>query len=147
MAWIYDAMDKVRDRINTLAAARAADTVAIVPYGQERKTVPAAKSFWVTLHPLSDNEMAEPGEAYVAEYVIGVTVWIKTAARSESVVSGLSTRVADVRSLLRYSDLGGWGRVVLAGDEFGGGEYIEGEDSDNIYGYQFELTVKKQYTS
>ena len=142
MAWIYDALDAVKTQINTLGTTP--DDVAIVPNGQERLSRPKAKNYWVTLHPVSDNEQAEPGAAYVAEYTIGVTVWIKTPGKS--VVSTLSSKISDVRGILWYSDLDGWGRVVLAGDEFGGGEYIDGEDSENVYGYQFEITVKKQYT-
>jgi hypothetical protein len=145
MAWIYDAMVAAQTTLETISTAP--DVVAIVPKGHEARSVSGGKSFWVTLNPEGDGETPEPGAAYVAGYVIAVTVWIKNNGKDETIVSTQSTKIKAVRDKLRYSDLGGYGRVVILGDRFTGGEYIDGEDSESVYGYKFFITVPKQYTS
>jgi len=143
MAWIYDAMDEVKTVLEAITTAP--DVVAIVPKGHETKSISKAKTFWHTLHPESDSETPEPGNSYLAHYKITVTVWIKSGKDDDTIVSTLSTKINDTRSALRYNDLGGFGRIELLGDEFEGGEYIDGEDSESVYGYQFDITVTHQY--
>ena len=145
MAWIYDALDEVKTQLEAITTAP--DVVAIVPKGHERRSIPAGKTFWVTLNPESDGEVPEPGAAYVASYTIAVNVWIKNNGKDETIVSTQSTKIKAVRDKLRYNDLDGFGRVELLGDRFEGGEYIDGEDSESVYGYRFLITVPKQYTS
>jgi hypothetical protein len=145
MAWIYDAMDAVKTQLEAISPAP--DVVAIVPKGHEGRSVPAGKTFWCTLNPEGDEETPEPGAAYVVDYIIGVTVWIKSNAISATIVSALSTKIKAVRDKIRYNDLAGFGRMEILGDRFEGGEYIDGEDSESVYGYKFMITVPKQYTS
>lgn len=144
MAGIYDAIDAVKDVIEAMDSAP--DTVAIVPRGQEEMMLPKARNWWVTIHPVSDSETPEPGNAYLMDYTIGVTVWRKSQAKADTVVSTISADAANVRAALRYSTLGGWSRTQIIGDAFGPGEYIAGETVDNVYGYSFEITASKQYT-
>lgn len=143
MAGIYDAMVEAQTVLETIDPAP--DVVAIVPKGHETKSPASAKSFWHTLHPESDSETPEPGDSYLAHYKIGVTVWVKSNEIDETIVSALSTKINDTRGALRYNDLDGFGRVELLGDEFEGGEYIDGEDAESVYGYQFFITVTHQY--
>ena len=145
MAWIYDAMDAIKTELEALTTAP--DVVAIVPKGQEGLTLPAAKSFWYTLHPEGDGETPESGAAYVASYIIGVTLWIKSNKKPEEIVSTLATKVKATRDKLRYNNLDGFSRTEILGDRLGDGEYSDGEDSESVYGYQFLITVPKQYNA
>jgi len=145
MAGIYDAMVATQTQLEAISPAP--DVVAIVPKGHEARSVPGAKKFWHTLNPEGDGETAEPGAAYVADWTIAVTVWIKCNKKDETVVSTQATKVKATRDKLRYNDLDGFGRVAILGDRFSGGEYIDGEDSESVYGYKFLIIVPKQYNS
>ena len=145
MAWVYDAMVEAQTVLKAISPAP--DDVAIVPKGHEARSIPKGKTFWHTLHPEPDFETPEPGAAYLAHYKIGVTVWIKCGKNDETIVSTLSTKVKATRDALRYNDLDGFGRVELLGDDFEGGEYIDGEDSESVYGYTFMITVTHQYNA
>ncbi len=145
MARGYDAMGAAKTELEAIDPAP--DIVAIVPKGHEGRSVPDAKNFWYTLHMMNDGEDPEPGNAYVARYEIMVTLWIKSNKKDETIVSTQETKIKATRDKLRYSSLGGFSRTEIVGDRFGDGEYIDGEDSESVYGYQFPITVQKQYTS